>query len=338
MKLIFDFSKEYKNLPIAETLSCLKTEKINYKIIELNQELLTISANINNNKITQIAKRLSLTYNIGELLFTSSKSTQELKNKALKVKINNHGSIAIKYRNRAKDIDSQKIIKTLAEIFTLNRKVNLNNPEIEIRCLITNKQIYISRNIKKIDRDQYEKRKVQFRPFFSPISLHPKLSRVMVNLSMARKNDVLLDPFCGTGGILIEAGILGIKTIGNDIDKKLVEGCKQNLKHYNISHFTIYNLDIGEINNKISKIDIVVTDFPYGKSTTTRGEELESLYQRAFNNINYVLKKEGIAVIGLADKDMIKIGEKFFSLENVFDIRVHNSLTRYFAVFIKSNK
>ena len=57
MKLIFDFSKEYKNLPIAETLSCLKTEKINYKIIELNQELLTISANINNNKITQIAKR-----------------------------------------------------------------------------------------------------------------------------------------------------------------------------------------------------------------------------------------------------------------------------------------
>ena len=97
-------------------------------------------------------------------------------------------------------------------------------------------------------------------------------------------------------------------------------------------------MDISEINNKISKIDIVVTDFPYGKSTTTRGEKLESLYKRAFNSINYVLKKEGIAVIGLADKDMIKIGEQFFSIKNVFDIRVHNSLTRYFAVFIKSNK
>lgn len=338
MKLIFEFSKEYKNLPIAETLSCLKTEKINYKIIELNQELLTISANINNNKIIQIAKRLSLTYNVGELLFTSSKSTQELKRNALKVKINNHGSIAIKYRNRAKDTNSQKIVKTLAEIFTIDRKVNLNNPEIEVRGLITNKQIYISRNIKKIDRVQFIKRKAQFRPFFSPISLHPKLSRVMVNLSRVRKNDVLLDPFCGTGGILIEAGILGIKIIGNDIDKKLVEGCKQNLKHYNISYFNIYNLDIGEINNKISKIDVVVTDLPYGKSTTTRGEELGSLYQRAFNNINSVLKNKGRAVIGLANKDMIKIGEKYFLLENVFDIRVHNSLTRYFAVFIKSNK
>ena len=40
MKLIFEFSKEYKILAIAETIACLKTEKIKYNIIELNQELL----------------------------------------------------------------------------------------------------------------------------------------------------------------------------------------------------------------------------------------------------------------------------------------------------------
>jgi tRNA (guanine10-N2)-dimethyltransferase len=335
MKIIFELSKEYINLPKDEILYCLKTEKINYKIIESNQELLIISTNINYKKISQFTNRLSLTYNIGELLFTSLKSIKKLKEKASKYKINNTGSIAIKYRNRSINTNSQKIVKILAEIFTINREVNLNNPDIEIRCLITNKKIYVSRNINKIDRTQFGKRKVQFRPFFSPISLHPKLSRVMINLSMIRKNEILLDPFCGTGGILIEAGILGVKVIGNDIDKKLVKGCEENLKFYNITKYNIYNLDIGEIHNKINKIDAVVSDFPYGKSTTTNGEELSSLYKRAFINISKILKEKKKAVIGLSNQEMIKIGEKYLLLENIYDIKVHNSLTRYIAVFNK---
>ena len=53
---------------------------------------------------------------------------------------------------------------------------------------------------------------------------------------MVKKNETLLDPFCGTGGILIEAGILGINIIGSDIDKKLVYGCKENLNFYNINN------------------------------------------------------------------------------------------------------
>jgi tRNA (guanine10-N2)-dimethyltransferase len=159
----------------------------------------------------------------------------------------------------------------------------------------------------------------------------------MVNLSMVRKNEILLDPFCGTGGILIEAGILGIKIIGNDIDNKLVIGCKENLDFYNISQYKIYNLDIGEIHKKINKVDAVVSDFPYGKSTTTNGEELISLYTRAFINIYNFLKEEGKAVIGLSNKEMLEIGKKYLLLENIYEIRVHNSLTRYIAIFSKNN-
>jgi tRNA (guanine10-N2)-dimethyltransferase len=157
----------------------------------------------------------------------------------------------------------------------------------------------------------------------------------MVNLSMVKKNETLLDPFCGTGGILIEAGILGIKIIGSDIDKKLVYGCKENLNFYNINNYKIFNLDISMIKDMVSNIDAVVTDFPYGKSTTTNGEELISLYKRAFENIYLILNTGRIAVVGLANKDLIKFGQKYFSLEKIFDIRVHNSLTRYFVVFKK---
>ena len=51
MEIIFEFSKEYTTLAIDEAIACLKTEKIIYKIIEFNPELLIISANINYEKI-----------------------------------------------------------------------------------------------------------------------------------------------------------------------------------------------------------------------------------------------------------------------------------------------
>lgn len=333
MNIIFELSKEYKHLAIDEIISCLKSFNINYKIIEFNQELLIISIKNNFKKIEEISKRLALTYNIGLLLFISSNSAKELINKSLNVKIDIPGSIAVSYRNRALDVDSQKIIRTIASIITKNRIVDLSNPDVEIRCLITKNRTYVSINKFKIDRKQFEKRKVQHRPFFSPISLHPKLSRVIINLSGIKKKELLLDPFCGTGGILIEAGILGFNIIGNDIDKKLVDGCKINLDFYNILNYKLYNLDIGKIIEKIEKVDVIVTDFPYGKSTTTKGEKIISLYNRAFLTISKLLKGDKKAIIGLSNKDMIELGKNYLFLEKTYEIRVHNSLTRYFNIF-----
>jgi len=47
----------------------------------------------------------------------------------------------------------------------------------------------------------------------------------MVNLSGARRE--VLDPFCGTGGVLIEAGLIGLEVYGFDIQQSMVEGCKE---------------------------------------------------------------------------------------------------------------
>ena len=231
MEIIFEFSKEFEKLPYAETIAIINSENIGYKIIELNNELLLIKLIDGYEKIHSIGNKLALSHYVGELIFISSNEIEEIKKNALKHKIKENGSIAIKYKNRSRNIDSQIIIKSLAEIYTINREVNLINPKIEIRCLITNEYVYVYKKITKIDRSQFENRKVQFRPFFSPISIHPKLSRFMVNLSMIKKNEILLDPFCGTGGILIEAGLLGYKIIGNDIDNNIINGCNKNLKY-----------------------------------------------------------------------------------------------------------
>ena len=66
----------------------------------------------------------------------------------------------------------------------------------------------------------------------------------MVNLAHVHNNDTVLDPFCGTGGILIEAGILNTKLIGSDIEKHMYEGSKLNLAHEGFEDFKIMWEDV----------------------------------------------------------------------------------------------
>jgi tRNA (guanine10-N2)-dimethyltransferase len=331
MKLIFELSKEHKTLPKAEVAACLHAEHIPYSIIDSNENVMIVKANIKE-EIEQLPRRLSMTFFIDELLFSSSLFLEEIKKHAKASDIRKKGSIAIRCRNRSKTFDSQLAIQTLADVYSKDRKIDLENPDIEIRVLI-DKSVYVGLKLAEIDRGQFEKRRAQYRPFFSPISLHPKLARALVNLSLIKKDETLLDPFCGTGGILIEAGLIGAKVIGSDIENKMIEGCRKTLDFYEIKNYELLRSDIGDINKHVGKIDAVVTDLPYGKSTTTKGEDIKKLYERAFDNISKILKKNGRAVIGLSNKDMMSCGEKYFSLIEKHEFRVHRSLTRYFVVY-----
>jgi len=335
MKFLFELSKEHKTLPTAEVLACLRAENIVHNVVESNEDALIIEANVKDDRIKKLVDRLSLIFYVDEFLFSCSPSPAEIKKHALDHIIEKEGSIAIRCKNRSITIDSQLVVQTLAETYSKGRRVTLENPDIEIRGLITNSRLYVGVKIACIDGTQFEQRKVQYRPFFSPISLHPKLARTLVNLSSIQENETLLDPFCGTGGLLIEAGLIGARVIGSDIENKMIDGCKRNLDFYKIKNYELYCSDIGDIKRYVGMVDAVVTDLPYGKSTTTKGEGIKQLYERAFENISRVLNEHGRAVVGLSNKDMISLGEQYFSLLKKHEFRVHRSLTRYFAVYQK---
>lgn len=58
--------------------------------------------------------------------------------------------------------------------------------------------------------------------------LPPKLAQIMVNLAGLEKGRIL-DPFCGTGVILQEAGLLGYSVYGTDLAEKMVRFSRDNL-------------------------------------------------------------------------------------------------------------
>jgi tRNA (guanine10-N2)-dimethyltransferase len=202
--------------------------------------------------------------------------------------------------------------------------------------IITDDRIFVGLHLFSLDRKDFEKRKVQFRTFFSPISLHPKLARGLVNISKVVPGNMVLDPFCGTGGFLIEAGIVGCRIYGSDIKTEMVEGTRKNLAQYSLFAEKLFISDIGDISQFLDEdIDVVITDAPYGKSTTTNNEDIQLLYSRAFESIRRILKPNGRIVIGLPNTTYEPLLQHYFTVEQMITLPVHRSLTRYFYIGLK---
>src|SRR5207245_1715269 len=77
-------------------------------------------------------------------------------------------------------------------------------------------EFVFGRVLHRVDRSRLEATKVANRPFSLPISLHPKFARALVNLARVPMAGTVLDPFCGTGGVLLEAAELGLRGVGID--------------------------------------------------------------------------------------------------------------------------
>ena len=242
-----------------------------------------------------------------------------------------HGSFAIRakrFQGMMKDVDSQDLTRKLGAHLSKSNDVDLKEPDIVVRILISDKvHIFISE--KDIERDLLEKRKVGERPFFSPISLHPKYARAAVNLTGVKRNGVVLDPFCGTGGILIEAAFMGMKVIASDFDEEMIAGCIENMDHYGLKLHDRGAMDIGNIQDHFSDIDAVVTDPPYGRSTRTGGEDIRSIYKRAGTSIPNVLKPTGTACIVLPNA----FEHPSLALQEMYVQKVHGSLYRHYHIF-----
>jgi len=333
MKLMFELSKEHPTLPAAEVLATLNAEQMDATLISSNEDVIIVETKPNDAGIRRLAERLALTFGIDELLFLCPTSIEEILQNAEKHPLPPDGSIAIRCKNRSTHIPSEQLIDRLGDVYTKKRVVDLTNPDLEVRAVVTDHITYLGIKKASLDTSHFQQRRGHLRPFLSPITLHPKIARAIVNLSQIKKQQTLLDPFCGTGGILIEAGLIGANIVGSDIEQKMIEGSKKNLEFYHLKNYQLYCTDIEDIAQYVPSVDAIVTDFPYARATTTKGEQLLRLYNRAFETIAHVLKKNKYAVVGLSDEGIQTIGEQYLSVIATYPVKSHRSLTRYFIVY-----
>ena len=204
-------------------------------------------------------------------------------------------------------------------------KVNLSSPKNIVRVAISNR-IHIGLLLYDFSREKFENRRGSNLPISYPITMHPRFARALINLARVKRGDKVIDPFCGTGSILIEASLMGMEVYGSDIDERMIFASRKNLSRFG-AHAELKVMDVGEVDGNY---DAVVTDPPYGRSSSLRGEKIESLYDRAFKKFSEITDK--VAIV-LPSERAMEIGKKYFKLREFYPIRVHKSLTRYYVFF-----
>ena len=226
-----------------------------------------------------------------------------------------------------------------------NPKVSLDSPKTLIQLFIIKDKSYCGLLVYANNED-FESRKSHLRPFPHPSSLHPKVARALVNITGIKENEILLDPFCGTGGFLIESGLMNIKSIGYDIDKIMINGCIENLRHYHIKKYRIKRQNALKISDKF---DYAVTDLPYGLNSNAMAmyekdrkkhrinkkieakdfiKNLEKFYLKFLKNLRKKLKKKAVIVFPSYVNYKKLLKQSKFRIETEFSIYVHRSLTR----------
>ena len=318
MKLIFELSGEHPTLPVGE-LECVG------EVLEVRPQVAVAEC-----PDPDATARLALSHTVLDFLGSSGPTLPELSALLQDLGLSTGRPFAARVKRMAGSAvsepvpDIERLVGTLIE-----GPVSLTRPEVEFRVILSADRIYVGRVISRIDRGGYDRRRPSNRPFFHPGVMLPRTARAMVNLSLVRPGETLYDPFCGTGGLLGEAALIGVSPIGSDADPEMLAGCRMNFPS-----IPLFLADARAIPLRTGSVEAIVSDLPYGTSSWIRSPNLDTLYAGAFGEIYRVLSPGRRAVV-VTHRDVAGIAASFFTVVQVHRQRVHKSLTRRVTVLRK---
>ncbi len=325
--LVVELSGEHPNLPIAEVLAVLRGMGDSPRGVWVEPRVAAFPSEVDLPKLLArlaFARTAGTTWLWGEMAEIQARlPSLDLQGKRFRLRVADH-----------LDGAPSRLESRLGELLAATGVVDLETPEVDLR-LVRGRQAFLYPVSAEVNRGAFETRTARNRPFARPVVMHPRFARALVNLTGVTPGELLLDPFCGTGGILMEAFLVGARPVGGDLQQDVIEGCRRNLRHFGMEA-ELYATDVGEVSSMVNQADAIATDPPYGRGATTRGEDLTDLLRRAFRAFHSVLRRGGRLAIALPDPELIELGRRHFVLLEWHKVRVHRSLDRYFCVFQRS--
>ena len=192
---------------------------------------------------------------------------------------------------------------------------------------------HLLEEVASVDRSGPALRRMPLLPFRRPVSLPPKLARAAANLARVGPADRVLDPFLGTGALLAEAGLLGGRLYGIDRDPTMVRGALQNLSYLGVAAEELLVGDAREVefSEGAPPFSAIVTDPPYGRSSSSGGEAVSKLVGEVLARWSDRLVPDGRLLV------IVPAGGPPLELPGVarfrITVRVHRSLTREFCLY-----
>ena len=284
-------------------------------------------------KDSEILSKFTFTNGIYEFLWEGNKLT-DLKN----VEVNSSISrFAVEFKTQKK-LQAPYTIQELARpVWDLiaSPRVDLKNPEEVFTYMFFDekKDFVLTRRI-FYNSKEYLRRMPKLRPVAKPYTLKSDMARAALNL-LNIKEGIVLDPFCGIGGILLEAKDLGFEIIANDISWPDLKNTDIVFEKY-FENYTIPKVlaDSSTQFLKDNSIDGIVTDIPYGKSSRRLGLDL---YRDFLQSAQKYLKKGRRLVVIYANFIQFKdLALEYFDEVVEIDQYINKSMTRHILVLENS--
>ena len=213
--------------------------------------------------------------NFGISYYGKGFSRQHINSIALTAKKKLKGKFSLRYVESRDSFELSTILTLKNNLSTKGIELGLFDQEVGILIAFNNPEEWNNRDYGKPAFDKYSG------------MVPPKLARMMVNLALDQigqqsavssqqkncesqtANCLLIDPFCGSGNILLEAMMLGCDVVGSDISEKAVNDTKANIE------WLIEEYKVESIKSKVFEADASECDF--SSQLTTYNLQLTSL-------------------------------------------------------------
>lgn len=157
-------------------------------------------------------------------------------------------------------------------------RVDLSHPDVDVHVYIGEDRLWFGELLGGCAPELRGKQ--ARRPFARSYEMPNRRARVLVNLSGSRPGHRFVDPFCGTGALVIEASRIGATAFGLDLDKGAVAGALRNVE-FDSADASLLASDARALPFAHSSFHAVAADLPYGKSAGRRGVAGSDLYRSA---------------------------------------------------------
>ena len=130
---------------------------------------------------------------------------------------------------------------------------------------------------------------------FAPAALRPPVAHALVWLTRPQADEAFLDPFCGSGTILVERLVYPVRrAFGGDLSAEALHAARENLPP--VSSALLAQWDARRLPLASGAIDSLAANLPFGHQVL-RPEEIAGLYTASMPELRRVLDPAGRAIV-----------------------------------------
>lgn len=316
-RTLFLLSGESSTIPLAEAMALVRMQDESATFEHPERRVLIASSRADPESI---ARRIAFTNRVGEIVPDGRLDEGRLRSLG-------RGKYRVSvFELNGRRPNSAGLVRDYAG--QIGGRVDLENPDLEV-TVVRGARDYVALTRPSVMKQRWAPRRPRARPFFHPSAMFPKISRALVNMTRVGQGQVFLDPFCGTGSLLLEAYELGARPVGSDRDSRMTHGALRNMASFGQEWLGVVRADIGRA--PLSGVDGIATDIPYGRASSALGSNAGAMMESLRSTASDLLAR-GRRLVVMHPKTVAVRDGPDFRVEEEHDIYIHRRLTRTISV------